>query len=77
MQSALRKTVTVKDGGIIEFQSPELTVGSTAEVIVIVDTPSEEPRKRLSEFIGNGKGAFGSAAEADQFIRGERDAWHS
>jgi hypothetical protein len=68
-QSALLRTVTVKNGGLIEFRSPELAEGTTAEVIAVGDTPSDELRERLSDFIGNAKGGFSSAAGADEFTR--------
>jgi hypothetical protein len=77
MQNALRQTVTVKNGGLIEFRSPELQEGTTAEVIVIVGAPDDTPPSRLSDFIGKARGGFTSAAEADEFINRERDAWHS
>ena len=77
MQSALRKSVTVKNGGLIEFRAPELAEGTTAEVIVIVDTPPEEPQICLSESIGKARGGFASPSDADAFIRLERDTWRS
>ena len=77
MQSALRQRVTVKHGGLIEFRSPELSEGTTAEVIVIVDSSNDAAPPRLADFIGKARGGFASAAEADEFIGRERDAWLS
>ena len=77
MQSALRKTVMVKHGGLIEFRAPELAEGTTAEVIVIVDTAPSEPPHRLAEIIGKAKGGFTSSDDADEFVRHERNSWHS
>ncbi len=38
MTYALRQTVTVQEGGLIEFRSPQLTPGATAEVIVLLES---------------------------------------
>ena len=77
MVNAIRQQVTVQDGGVIEIRSPELTAGTRAEVIVLVED-SQPPRKRLlRSIIGTGKGGFASADEADAFLRRERDAWES
>jgi len=72
--NALRQLVTVKPGGIIELRSDELEAGATAEVIMLVESPTQAPRT-LSSFIGAGKGCFSDVQEVDAFIRGERDAW--
>lgn len=77
MQSALRQTVTVKNGGLIEFRSPELEEGTVAEVIVIVNPPEHQAAVSLADLIGKARGGFASVAEADEFIHRERDAWHS
>jgi len=74
MVTALKQLVTVKPGGVVEVRSDELEPGTTAEVIVLVESPAEAPRS-LSSFIGVGKGCFSDVQEADAFIRGERDAW--
>jgi hypothetical protein len=40
MTDAIRQTVRVKPGGLIEIRSPKLTPGTLAEVIVLLE-PSE------------------------------------
>jgi hypothetical protein len=45
MTNAIRQTVRVKPGGLIEIRSPELTPGTLAEVIVLID-PSEKESAR-------------------------------
>lgn len=40
MINEIRQTALVQPGGIIEFQSNELPVGKTVEIIVLVDAPS-------------------------------------
>ncbi|HSZ59708.1 MAG TPA: hypothetical protein VK797_28955 [Tepidisphaeraceae bacterium] len=74
MVAALKQLVTVKPGGVVEVRSDELKAGTTAEVIVLVESASE-PARSLSSFIGSGKGCFTDVQEVDAFIRGERDAW--
>ncbi|HYE19145.1 MAG TPA: hypothetical protein VEA69_11910 [Tepidisphaeraceae bacterium] len=79
MVAAIKQTVTVGPGGVVQVSSPELRVGARAEVIVLVDAPEDAspstPGPGLSSFIGKGKGLFKSVEEVDQFIRSERDQW--
>lgn len=37
MTNAIRQTVRVKDGGVIEVRAPELVPGTLAEVIVLLE----------------------------------------
>ena len=69
MQNALRQRVIVQPGGVINVCSPELPVGTVAEVTVILNSETEEPKKSLTSFIGAGKGSFATPEEADEFIR--------
>ena len=39
MVRAIRQSVIVKPGGLVELRSDELRPGATAEVIVLVDSP--------------------------------------
>jgi hypothetical protein len=39
METALRQKAVVKPGGVIEIRSPELPVGATAEVIILLEGP--------------------------------------
>ncbi len=48
--------------------------GAIADVIVILDSPTEEPKKSLVSLIGRGKGSFATPVEADEFICRERDS---
>ena len=75
MINGLRQKVVVQPGGVIEIRSPELPVGSIADVIVMLDSPTEEANRSLVSFIGRGKGSFATPAEADEFIRRERNTW--
>lgn len=74
MIQAIRKEVTVLQGGRIEFSSTELKVGVLAEVIVII--PDTQPViSKLTSFVGRGAGVFAKPAEVDNFLRNERDQW--
>ncbi len=73
MTRALRHQVTVQPGGRIEVQSADLTPGQCAEVIVLVEE-SQNGRANAT-FFGSGRGAFATPAEADRFLREERDGW--
>ncbi len=44
MTNAIRRTVTVRAGGVIEICAPELIPGTIAEVIVLVD-PADGPNR--------------------------------
>jgi hypothetical protein len=76
MTSALRQKVIVQPGGVIEIKSPDLPVGASAEVIVLLESAPIPPRSLVS-LIGAAKGGFASTEEIDTFIRREREAWHS
>ena len=74
MIQAIKKEVTILNGGRVEFSSPELKAGVRAEVIVVI--PNSQPiGSKLAPFIGKGKGAFTTSSEVDKFLRKERDKW--
>ena len=74
MVRAIKESVIIKPGGMVELRHPDLREGATVEVIVLLDQPAAEPPP-LTSLIGKGKGCFGSAEEVDAFLRAERDAW--
>ncbi|MDH4328989.1 MAG: hypothetical protein OEV77_10740 [Nitrospira sp.] len=74
MQQALKQTVKIQAGGIVHVQSPELIPGSTAEVIVIPEAGLAQ-LVSLVRYIGAAQGCYSTPAEADAFLRRERDAW--
>lgn len=43
-------------------------------VVVTVEAEEVPRRRRLVDFIGRGRGCYGSAEESDSFLRSERDA---
>ncbi|HEV8580072.1 MAG TPA: hypothetical protein VGX68_13445 [Thermoanaerobaculia bacterium] len=74
MTRAIREHVTVEQEGVIEIRHPGLSVGMTAEVVVLVRQPAGQDRPLVS-FIGKGKGCFASASDVDAFLQSEREAW--
>jgi hypothetical protein len=81
MVAAIKQTVTVQAGGLVEVRSPSLPEGARAEVIVLLEdeatAPPPEPARPLNwgDFVGSGRGRFASAEEADAYVRGLRDEW--
>ena len=70
MIQAIKKKVTVLQGGRIEFSAPELKSGVRAEVIVFIpESQTVGPELTLTSFIGKGKGAFSKPADVDGFLR--------
>lgn len=77
MINEIRQKAIVKPGGVVEISSPELPLGATVEVIVLLESPSKKPEKSLTSFIGTARGNFATPQEVDRFIRKERDTWES
>ena len=75
MVKALRQTVMIQPGGSIEIHSPELSPGSTAEVIILME--ESKPVQPLSRWLGAAPGCYASPEEAVDFLRQERDKWDS
>ena len=45
--------------------------------MTVLITPAGKPsNRRLVDFIGSGKGVYGSREEADAYIRNLRDEWN-
>jgi hypothetical protein len=75
MLGELRQTVTVKPGGVIEVQSADLPVGSTVEVIVLVNrhtfsAPISHPLRGLTreERIAKIRAAVGGWQADDEMV---------
>lgn len=74
MIQAIRKEVVILPGGRIEIHSPDLIPGTHAEVVVLIEETGKAVGT-MSSLIGKGKGCYGTPAQADAFIRAERDTW--
>jgi uncharacterized SAM-dependent methyltransferase len=77
MLKGLRQKAIVKPGGVVEICSSELPTGATVEIIVLIESPTDQSKKSLTSFIGSAKGSFATPEEVDKFISQERDAWES
>ncbi len=79
--TALHFQRTILPGGRIEVADPDLPEGRQASVFVLLAEAPANPvvKRRLSEVLAGYAGGemFASAAEADAWLRAERDAWDS
>ncbi len=76
MVRAIKENVIIRPGGVIEIRRPDLPEGAAAEVIVMLEEPATpEALPSLTSLIGKANSGYASGAEADAFIRAERDAW--
>ena len=74
---ALRIETTVLPGKRIEIDTPELSEGIVAEVIVLVPD-TQEPRASILQFLESlppGPRLFETPGEAEVHLQQERDAW--
>ncbi len=81
MQTALRMTTKVHQGGRIELILPELTDEETVEVIILFpkeELPSSrQPKRSVMEILDNllGHRIFHTAADVEQYLQEEHGAW--
>lgn len=79
MPSAIYLKTQVLPDHKIEIQDPNLTVGETVDVFVVVS--KKIPREPISilDFIDQlpGQQQFKTAEDVDQYLRQERDSWDS
>ena len=79
MQNALRMTAWVQPGGKIEVTDSQLPTGKSVEVIVLLPSPPQLPRRSIVDILAEAPGhlAFQTAEEVDAYLREERDRWES
>jgi hypothetical protein len=79
MQPALHLSTKVLPGNKIEISAPELPVGKTVEVFVILKSTSSRTRRSAIELLDElpGQRLFKTPEEADQYLHEERSAWES
>ena len=78
MQAALRTEAVVQPGHRVEVRSPDLPEGAKVEVIVVLPAGPAPSRRSMLEFVKGlppGPAVFPTPADADRFVREERDAW--
>ena len=76
MQPALHLSTKVLPGNKIEISAPELPVGKTVEVFVILKSTSSRTRRSAIELLDElpGQRLFKTPEEADQYLHEERSA---
>lgn len=75
MQKALHIRTTVQPGGKVEFASPELEAGQTVDVVVTRSSPAE--RRSVVDILTEAPGGlvFRTAAEVNEYLAEEKEAW--
>jgi hypothetical protein len=74
MITAIKENVEVLPGGIIQLHVANMKPHTSISVSAVIEF-SDSHQSRLKDMIGKGRGSFKDAADADQFIRAERDSW--
>ena len=79
MQPALHLTTKVLPGNKIEISAPELLVGNTVEVFVILKNTSSRTRRSAIQLLDElpGQRLFKTPEEADEYLQEERSAWEN
>jgi hypothetical protein len=77
MLSALHRKITVLPGGKIEVTDQALPSGELVDVIILLPAPSATPRRSAIDILAEAPGhrLFKTAAEVDDYLRKEREAW--
>jgi hypothetical protein len=77
MQSALQLKTTVLPGGRIEIAAQELSPGESVDVIILFPSSQGSQRRSALDILAEAPGQcqFKTAAEVDEYLRRERDAW--
>jgi hypothetical protein len=76
MSLALQVKTTILPGHRIEICAPELPVGQSVTVFIVLNE-QEMPKRPLSEVLAGYPGGqlFTSPEEVDTYLKAERDAW--
>ena len=77
MRETLHLKATVLPGGKIEIRNGALREGESVEIVVLRSETTG--RKSILDILAEapGKTLFQTAAEADSYMRSERDSWGS
>ncbi|HNR33123.1 MAG TPA: hypothetical protein PKI11_19690 [Candidatus Hydrogenedentes bacterium] len=76
MKEALRRQVIIGKGGHIEIPPVDLPEGTEAELVLLVHLAGEYKRtSSIMDMRGLLRGTYGTAREADAYLRAERDSW--
>ena len=74
MKTELRRSVTIKPGGLIELRDPELPEGETAEVVVRVGSPAARVRE-ARELLAATQGMPAARTITEEEIAAEIRSW--
>ena len=77
MPSALYRKTAVLPGGKIEVTDQALPPGEVVDVIVLLPTSSATTRRSAVDILAEAPGhrLFKTAADVDDYLRKEREAW--
>lgn len=77
MVGALHRKITVLPGGKIEITDQALPSGELVDVIILLPAPSATPRRSAIDILAEAPGQrlFKTAADVDDYLQKERDAW--
>lgn len=77
MQVALHIKTEVLPGNKIEITEPNLIVGDSVDVFLIVDESSKNNRKSVLDIINqvSEQRLFKTSEEVDQYLQEERNSW--
>lgn len=75
MVRELRRRATVMPGGRVEVSDPELPVGHTVEVVVLHDSPNENPS--ILQILNSGPKdrLFNTPEEVRAYLEEEKASW--
>jgi hypothetical protein len=75
MAIAVQVKTKILPGHRVEVQAPELPVGCSATVFIVVE--EQKPKRPFYDVVGDypGQKMFKTAEEVDAYIRAERDSW--
>lgn len=76
MTTALRQKIVIQKDGLIEIHAQELMKGTTADVIVLIDSDTHL-QSSLQSMIGKVKGLYKTPYEVNNYIREHRNEWES
>lgn len=79
MPKAIKRTVRVKPGGVVEIRAPELPEGARAEVIVLIETDEarQERVERLSDLLARTQTLPQAQLFTDDEIAADIAAWRA
>ena len=77
MVNALHRKIPVLPGGRIELTDEALPAGELVEVIILLPSPVETSPRSALDILAEAPGQrlFKTAADVDNYLRQEREAW--